>query len=130
MNYEQLNDFKKMLKREANEDMLDLIMNEDSLLMDIDWMRIGFRENLGRYGKIWWEWMQQNHPEQLIFSLKNDYYLVLHHEINLRAEVEYRELFTRYMIEQKTGVSTLTVQDAMLVVAAGTGKYAEIMSRM
>lgn len=45
MNYEQLNDFKKMLKREANEDMLDLIMNEDSLLMDIDWMRIGFRES-------------------------------------------------------------------------------------
>ena len=34
------------------------------------------------------------------------------------------------LIEQKTGVSTLTVQDAMLVVAAGTGKYAEIMSRM
>ena len=88
MNYEQLNDFKKMLKREANEDMLDLIMNEDSLLIDIDWMRIGFQENLGRYGKIWWEWMQQNHPEQLIFSLKNDYYLVLHHEINLRAEVD------------------------------------------
>mgnify|MGYP002621624995 CR=1 FL=1 len=29
------------------------------------------------------------------------------------------------LIEQKTGVSTLTVQDAMLVVAAGTGKYAE-----
>ena len=34
------------------------------------------------------------------------------------------------LIEQKTGVSTLTVQDAMLVVAAGTGKYAEIMSRI
>ena len=34
------------------------------------------------------------------------------------------------LIEQKTGVSTLTVQDAMLVVAAGTGKYAEIMSRV
>ena len=34
------------------------------------------------------------------------------------------------LIEQKTGVSTLTVQDAMLVVAAGTGRYAEIMSRM
>ena len=34
------------------------------------------------------------------------------------------------LIEQKTGVSTLTVQDAMLVVAAGTGKYADIMSRM
>ena len=82
---------------------VDLIMNEDSLLIDIDWMRIGFQENLGRYGKIWWEWMQQNHPEQLIFSLKNDYYLVLHHEINLRAEVEYRELYTKYMIEQKTG---------------------------
>ena len=34
------------------------------------------------------------------------------------------------LIEQKTGGSTLTVQDAMLVVAAGTGKYAEIMSRI
>ena len=34
------------------------------------------------------------------------------------------------LIEQKTGVTTLTVQDAMHVVAAGTGKYAEIMARM
>nr|WP_294677914.1 rod shape-determining protein [uncultured Blautia sp.] len=34
------------------------------------------------------------------------------------------------LIEQKTGVNTLTVQDAMLVVAAGTGRYAEIMSKM
>ena len=34
------------------------------------------------------------------------------------------------LIEQKTGVKTLTVQDAIMVVAAGTGKYAEIMSRM
>ena len=34
------------------------------------------------------------------------------------------------LIEQKTGVTTLTVQDAMHVVAVGTGKYAEIMSRM
>ena len=34
------------------------------------------------------------------------------------------------LIEQKTGVNTLTVQDAMLVVAVGTGKYAEIMARM
>ena len=34
------------------------------------------------------------------------------------------------LIEQKTGVNTLTVQDAIMVVAAGTGKYAEIMSRM
>lgn len=31
------------------------------------------------------------------------------------------------LIEQKTGVSTLTVQDAMLVVAAGVGKQ-QIMS--
>ena len=34
------------------------------------------------------------------------------------------------LIEQTTGVNTLTVQDAIMVVAAGTGKYAEIMSRM
>lgn len=34
------------------------------------------------------------------------------------------------LIEQKTGVSTLTVQNAMSVVAVGTGKYAEIMARM
>ena len=34
------------------------------------------------------------------------------------------------LIEQKTGVNTLTVQDAIMIVAAGTGKYAEIMSRM
>lgn len=34
------------------------------------------------------------------------------------------------LIEQKTGVNTLTVQDAMQVVAAGTGKYAEIITRM
>ena len=34
------------------------------------------------------------------------------------------------LIEQKTGVNTLTVQDAIMVVAAGTGKYAEIRSRM
>ena len=33
------------------------------------------------------------------------------------------------LIEQRTGVSTLTVQDAMSVVAIGTGKYAEILSR-
>lgn len=33
------------------------------------------------------------------------------------------------LIEQKTGVSTLTVQDAMGVVAIGTGKYAEVMTR-
>lgn len=33
------------------------------------------------------------------------------------------------LIEQRTGVSTLTVQDAMGVVAVGTGKYAEIMAR-
>ena len=34
------------------------------------------------------------------------------------------------LIEQRTGVNTLTVQNAMHVVAVGTGKYAEIMSRM
>ena len=34
------------------------------------------------------------------------------------------------LIEQKTGVTTLTVQDAMHVVAVGPGKYAEIMARM
>lgn len=34
------------------------------------------------------------------------------------------------LIEQKTGVSTLTVQNAMSVVAVGTGKYAEIMAKM
>nr|WP_294528066.1 rod shape-determining protein [uncultured Blautia sp.] len=34
------------------------------------------------------------------------------------------------LIEQKTGVNALTVQDAIMVVAAGTGKYAEIMSGM
>ncbi|WP_373214349.1 rod shape-determining protein [Ruminococcus sp. 5_1_39BFAA] len=34
------------------------------------------------------------------------------------------------LVEQKTGVSALTVQDAMMVVAVGTGKYAEIISRM
>ena len=34
------------------------------------------------------------------------------------------------LIEQKTGVATLSVQDAMHVVAVGTGKYAEIMARM
>lgn len=34
------------------------------------------------------------------------------------------------LIEQRTGVNTLTVQDAMMVVAVGTGKYAEVMSKM
>lgn len=33
------------------------------------------------------------------------------------------------LIEQRTGVSTLTVQDAMSVVAVGTGKYAEVMAK-
>ena len=47
--------------------------------------------------------MQTNHPELLKYSKNSTHYLILHHEINLRAEVEYRELFTRYMIEQKTG---------------------------
>lgn len=34
------------------------------------------------------------------------------------------------LIEEKTGVSALTVQDAMDVVAVGTGKYAEVMAKM
>ena len=34
------------------------------------------------------------------------------------------------LIEQKTGVNTLTVQDAMLVAAVGTGKYADVMAKM
>ena len=34
------------------------------------------------------------------------------------------------LIEQRTGVNTLTVQDAMNVVAVGTGKYAEVMAKM
>lgn len=34
------------------------------------------------------------------------------------------------LIEQRTGVNTLTVQDAMMVVAVGTGKYAEVMRKM
>ena len=34
------------------------------------------------------------------------------------------------LIEQRTGVYTLTVQDSMHVVAVGTGMYAEIMNRM
>lgn len=34
------------------------------------------------------------------------------------------------LIEQRTGVNTLTVQNAVNVVAVGTGKYAEIMARM
>lgn len=34
------------------------------------------------------------------------------------------------LIEQRTGVNTLTVQDAMDVVAVGTGRYAEVMTKM
>lgn len=34
------------------------------------------------------------------------------------------------LIEQKTGVSTLIVQNAMSVVAVGTGKYAEVRAKM
>ena len=34
------------------------------------------------------------------------------------------------LIEQRTGVNTLTVQDSMHVVAVGTGMYAELMNRM
>ena len=33
------------------------------------------------------------------------------------------------LIEQRTGVSTLIVQDAMGVVAVGTGRYAEVMAK-
>ena len=33
------------------------------------------------------------------------------------------------LIEQRTGVSTLTVQDPMSVVAVGTGKYADVMAK-
>ena len=34
------------------------------------------------------------------------------------------------LIEQRTGVNTLTVLNAINVVAIGTGKYAEVMARM
>lgn len=34
------------------------------------------------------------------------------------------------LIEQRTGINTLTVQNAMSVVAVGTGKYADVMARM
>lgn len=34
------------------------------------------------------------------------------------------------LIEQRTGVTAMTVQDAMHVVAVGTGKYAEVMAKM
>lgn len=34
------------------------------------------------------------------------------------------------LVEQRTGVNTLTVQDAMMVVAVGTGKYAEVMTKL
>lgn len=34
------------------------------------------------------------------------------------------------LIEQRTGVTTLTVQDAMNVVAVGTGKYADVITKM
>lgn len=34
------------------------------------------------------------------------------------------------LIEQRTGVNTLTVQEAMNVVAVGTGRYAEVMAKM
>lgn len=34
------------------------------------------------------------------------------------------------LIEQKTGVHTITVQEAMEVVVIGTGKYADVMERM
>lgn len=34
------------------------------------------------------------------------------------------------LIEQRTGVTALTVQEAMHVVAVGTGKYAEVMAKM
>lgn len=34
------------------------------------------------------------------------------------------------LIEQRTGVTAITVQEAMNVVAVGTGKYAEVMAKM
>lgn len=34
------------------------------------------------------------------------------------------------LIEQRTGVTALTVQDAMSVVVAGTGKYADVITKM
>lgn len=34
------------------------------------------------------------------------------------------------LIEQRTGVTTMTVQEAMNVVAVGTGKYADVMAKM
>jgi rod shape-determining protein MreB len=34
------------------------------------------------------------------------------------------------LIEQRTGVNALTVQDAMMVAVAGTGKYADVMAKM
>ncbi len=34
------------------------------------------------------------------------------------------------LIEQKTGINTMTAQDPMLAVAVGTGKYAEIAAEL
>ena len=34
------------------------------------------------------------------------------------------------LIEQRTGVTALTVQDSMSVVVAGTGKYADVITKM
>jgi rod shape-determining protein MreB len=34
------------------------------------------------------------------------------------------------LIEERTGVSTLTVKEAMSVVVVGTGRYAETMEKM
>ena len=34
------------------------------------------------------------------------------------------------LIEQKTGINTMTAQEPMLAVAVGTGKYAEIAEKL
>ena len=100
MNLEDLTLLKKKWKEFVNSGFqADDEWNENSL----DSLLEAAEATKGRYGEIWWEWMQTNHPELLKYSKNSTHYLILHHEINLRAEVEYRELFTRYMIEQKTG---------------------------
>ena len=100
MNLDDLTLLKKKWKEFVNSGFqADDEWNENSL----DSLLEAAEATKGRYGEIWWEWMQTNHPELLKYSKNSTHYLILHHEINLRAEVEYRELFTRYMIEQKTG---------------------------
>lgn len=99
MNQELLENIKKVIKGE------EYLMEDYSMPFMGDWecMKQIMINDKGRYGEIWWTWLQTNHPEEIRFSENNLYYLVLHHEINLRSEVEYRELYTKYMIEQKTG---------------------------